>query len=142
MFLLLLLQTLIGLFLAMVAVLRIAGDFKEIRATVELSQKTWENARYSSCFHCYRLFLCYRLVYHFDKIDCFSLFERPFIPLRIAVLGHNLQETSLINFTNLPSRNRPSFYGFNHRGKAFHPDYVPPAAQKRKITEIPERFLS
>ncbi len=73
--------------MAMVAVLKIAGEFKEIRASVELSQKSWENAR-----------------------------------------------------------NRPSFYGFNHRGKAFHPDYLPPmspaTAARRGITEIPERFLS
>ena len=29
----------------MVAVLKIAGEFKEIRAAVELGQKSWENAR-------------------------------------------------------------------------------------------------
>ncbi len=39
-------QIFIGLFLAMAAVLKLAGDFKEIRATVELSLKSWENARY------------------------------------------------------------------------------------------------
>ena len=97
------LQTFLGLFLAMVAVLRIGGDFKEIRSAVELSAKSWENAR-----------------------------------------------------------NRPSFYGFNHRAKALHPDYLPPFAPvqhqqgsgggggggggggltKRSATEIPERFLS
>ena len=73
----------------MVAVLNIAGDFKEIRASVELSQKSWENAR-----------------------------------------------------------NRPSFYGFNHRGKALTPDYLPPTTttnntgKKQLFSEIPEKFLS
>ena len=76
-------QTLVSLVLAMFCVLRIAEDFKEIRATVELSQKSWENMR-----------------------------------------------------------NRPSFYLFNHRGKAFSPDYVPPSSGGRSNTEIPDRFLS
>ena len=52
---------------SMIGVLNIAGDFKEIRASIEMSQKTWENAG-----------------------------------------------------------NRPSFYVYNHRGKAFSPDYVAP----------------
>ena len=51
----------------MVGVLNMAGDFKEIRASIEMSQKSWENAG-----------------------------------------------------------NRPSFYVYNHRSKAFDSDYVPP----------------
>ena len=38
-------QTILGLLMAMLAVLKIAGEFKEIRAAVELGQKSWENAR-------------------------------------------------------------------------------------------------
>jgi len=57
----------VGLFLAMIAVLNIAGGFKEIRASVQLSQKSWEN-----------------------------------------------------------TKNRPSFYTFNHRGRAFSERYVIP----------------
>lgn len=44
-------QTLVGFVLAMVAVLNIAGEFKEIRATVELSQKSWEDARNRPSFY-------------------------------------------------------------------------------------------
>jgi hypothetical protein len=34
-------------------------------------------------------------------------------------------------------RNRPSFYGFNHRGKAFSPEYVqqPSSGKGRKSLE-------
>lgn len=43
-------------------------------------------------------------------------------------------------------RNRPSFYGFNHRARALHPDYIPPTSvaqsARRGVAEIPERFLS
>ena len=56
------LQTFVGFVLAMVSVVNIAGDFKEIRAGIELGKRTWEHAR-----------------------------------------------------------NRPSFYVYNHRGKAFSP---------------------
>ena len=79
------LETMAGLFLAMIAVVNLAGQFKEIRATVELSQKSWENVR-----------------------------------------------------------NRPSFYIYGHRGKAFSPHYVPPPppGSKKNLTEIPEKFLS
>ncbi|XP_040564058.1 ER membrane protein complex subunit 5-B [Lepeophtheirus salmonis] len=84
------LQTLIGLASAMVGVVHVSGSFKEIRATVELAQRNWEN-----------------------------------------------------------TRNRSSFYIFNHRGKAFSPHYEPPpsrAAIRRNrpyaVTEIPQRFLS
>eukprot|EP00095_Tigriopus_kingsejongensis_P001732 snap_masked-scaffold514_size150699-processed-gene-0.9 protein:Tk01732 transcript:snap_masked-scaffold514_size150699-processed-gene-0.9-mRNA-1 annotation:"transmembrane protein 32-b precursor" len=87
-------QTLVAFFLAMVSVLNIAGEFKEIRSAMELSQKSWEH-----------------------------------------------------------SRNRPSFYTFNHRGKSFSPDYVPPnwsvaafggglGEQRSLLTEIPDKFLS
>ncbi len=38
-------ETFLGFLLAMVSVLKIAGEFKEIRASVELSQKSWEHAR-------------------------------------------------------------------------------------------------
>ena len=55
-------QTFVGFVLAMVSVVNIAGDFKEIRAGIELGKRTWEHAR-----------------------------------------------------------NRPSFYVYNHRGKAFSP---------------------
>ena len=82
-------QTIFGFALAMISVLQIAGDFKEIRAGIEMGKKTWENAR-----------------------------------------------------------NRPSFYVYNHRGKAFSPDYVPPTVQqpisnsRRNPIDIPDRFLS
>lgn len=78
-------QTLMGLLLAMVCVLNIAGDFREIRASVELSAKSWETAG-----------------------------------------------------------NRPSFYVYNHRGKALQPGYDPSMnyANKRSLMEIPEKFLS
>ncbi len=46
-------QTLVGLFLAMVAVLNIAGDFREIRASVELSAKSWETAGNRPSFYVY-----------------------------------------------------------------------------------------
>ena len=72
-------QTFLGLILAMIAVLNLAGEFREIRASVELSAKSWETLA-----------------------------------------------------------NRPSFYTYNHRGKAFNPDY----AGKRSLLEIPDKFLS
>jgi hypothetical protein len=37
------LQAIIFLVVTMVGVIHIAGDFKEIRATVELEQQTWDN---------------------------------------------------------------------------------------------------
>jgi len=85
------LETVIGLSLAMVAVLKIGGSFKEIRSSVELSGKNWENVR-----------------------------------------------------------NRPSFYIFGHRGRAFSPDYVgyvstpnaSPPVKRQSPTDIPEKFLS
>lgn len=52
----------------MYGVMHIAGEFKEIRATVELESKSWETLR-----------------------------------------------------------NLPSFYVFNHRGRALSPDYIPPS---------------
>ncbi|KAF4531889.1 hypothetical protein B566_EDAN000918 [Ephemera danica] len=61
-------QGIISMFVAMYGVLHIAGEFKEIRATVELEDKSWETLR-----------------------------------------------------------NNPSFYVFNHRGKALSPDYMPPS---------------
>lgn len=79
-------QTVLAFALAMVCVLQIAGDFKEIRAGIEMGKKTWESAR-----------------------------------------------------------NRPSFYVYNHRGKAFSPFYVPPSdggAQKKSLMDIPDKFLS
>merc|ERR1719337_249030 len=82
-------QTIFGFVLAMFSVLQIAGDFKEIRAGIEMGKKTWENAR-----------------------------------------------------------NRPSFYVYNHRGKAFSSDYVPPTVQqpisnsRRNPMDIPDKFLS
>ena len=81
------LQCLFGLVLAMLAVLNIAGDFKEIRASVEMSAKSFETVS-----------------------------------------------------------NRPSFYVYNHRGKAFSPFYeesiVTAPSSRSKLMEIPERFLS
>ena len=71
----------------------ISGSFKEIRSSVELSGKNWENVR-----------------------------------------------------------NRPSFYVFGHRGRAFSPDYVgyvssspanaSPPVKRQSPTDIPEKFLS
>ena len=70
----------------------ISGSFKEIRSSVELSGKNWENVR-----------------------------------------------------------NRPSFYIFGHRGRAFSPDYVgyvsstpnaSPPVKRQSPTDIPEKFLS
>lgn len=72
-------QTVVGLTLAMISVLNLAGEFREIRASVELSAKSWETLS-----------------------------------------------------------NRPSFYTYNHRGKAFNPDY----AGKRSLLEIPDKFMS
>lgn len=79
------LQTFFGLFLAMVSVLNLAGEFREIRASVELSAKSWETAG-----------------------------------------------------------NRPSFYVYNHRGRALHPEYDPSIAypNRRSLMEIPDKFLS
>ncbi|CAH1388477.1 unnamed protein product [Nezara viridula] len=59
-------QGIISLFLTMYGVIHIAGEFKEIRATVELESRTWET-----------------------------------------------------------QKNLPSFYIFNHRGKALSPTYMP-----------------
>jgi len=77
------LQTGIGFVLAMVAVVNIAGDFREIRAGIELGKKTWEHAR-----------------------------------------------------------NRPSFYVYNHRGRALSPDYAGPPHDRRSNVDIPNKFLS
>ena len=76
-------QTIFGLILAMISVLNLAGEFREIRASVELSAKSWETLS-----------------------------------------------------------NRPSFYVYNHRGKAFHPNYDTAYLGKRSLMEIPEKFLS
>ena len=46
-------QTVFGFVLAMVSVLQIAGDFKEIRAGIEMGKKTWENARNRPSFYVY-----------------------------------------------------------------------------------------
>ncbi|KAG8235458.1 hypothetical protein J437_LFUL014088 [Ladona fulva] len=59
-----LIQGIVSLFITMYGVMCIAGDFKEIRATVDLESRSWETLR-----------------------------------------------------------NIPSFYIFNHRGKAFSPEY-------------------
>lgn len=64
------------MFITMYGVLQIAGDFKEIRANVELEEKSWETLR-----------------------------------------------------------NNPSFYMFNHRGKALSPDYNPPL-RKASLEEV------
>ena len=63
----------------MISALNFAGEFREIRASVELSAKSWETLS-----------------------------------------------------------NRPSFYVYNHRGKAFNPEYQ----GKRSLMEIPDKFLS
>lgn len=68
-------QGIVSLFVAMYGIMYIAGDFKEIRATEDLENKSWETVR-----------------------------------------------------------NIPSFYIFNHRGKALSPNYVPPA-QKSSMDE-------
>ena len=46
-------QTFVGLILAMIAVLNIAGDFKEIRASVEMSAKSWETVSNRPSFYVY-----------------------------------------------------------------------------------------
>ena len=69
-------QGIVSLFVAMYGIMYIAGDFKEIRATVDLENKSWETVR-----------------------------------------------------------NIPSFYIFNHRGKALSPNYIPPA-QKSMLEEV------
>ena len=46
-------QTCFGLFLAMVSVLYIAGEFREIRASVELSAKSWETMSNRPSFYVY-----------------------------------------------------------------------------------------
>lgn len=61
------LQTVISLVIVVYNIIQIVGDFKEIRATVDMQQKTWD---------------------------------------------------TLGNF--------PSFYTFNHRGRALSPGYKPP----------------
>ena len=45
------LQAILFLLLTMFAVIHIAGDFKEIRATVELEQQTWDNLRNRPSFN-------------------------------------------------------------------------------------------
>ncbi|CAD7079795.1 unnamed protein product [Hermetia illucens] len=62
------LQALVSLFVIVYNIIQVVGDFKEIRAAVELQEKTWETLS-----------------------------------------------------------NIPSFYIFNHRGKALAPNYVPPS---------------
>jgi len=47
------LQCLFGLVLAMLAVLNIAGDFKEIRASVEMSAKSFETVSNRQSFYVY-----------------------------------------------------------------------------------------
>jgi hypothetical protein len=69
-------QSIVSLFVAIYGIVYIAGDFKEIRATVDLENKSWETVR-----------------------------------------------------------NIPSFYVFNHRGKALSPNYILPA-QKSSLEEI------
>ncbi|KAK4880368.1 hypothetical protein RN001_008514 [Aquatica leii] len=71
-----LIQGVASLFVIMYGVLYIAGDFKEIKASAELENKTWETYK-----------------------------------------------------------NIPSFYTFNHRGKAFSPQYIQPTS-KLHIEEI------
>ncbi|XP_023337188.1 membrane magnesium transporter 1 [Eurytemora carolleeae] len=44
-------QTILSLLLTMFGVLYIAGEFKEIRATVELEGKSWENLRNRPSFY-------------------------------------------------------------------------------------------
>ena len=46
-------ESVFGFVLAMVSVLQIAGDFKEIRAGIEMGKKTWENARNRPSFYVY-----------------------------------------------------------------------------------------
>ena len=78
-------QTVVGFLLAMLSVVNIAGDFKEIRASIEMANRSWEHVR-----------------------------------------------------------NRPSFYTYNHRGKAFSPEYVPPTtspSNKKSSLDIPQKFL-
>ena len=45
------LQTFIFLIVTMVGVIHIAGEFKEIRATVELEQQSWENLKNRPSFY-------------------------------------------------------------------------------------------
>jgi len=45
------LQTVLSLLLTMFGVLHIAGDFKEIRATVELENQSWETLRNRPSFY-------------------------------------------------------------------------------------------
>ncbi|XP_067006817.1 ER membrane protein complex subunit 5 [Anabrus simplex] len=71
-----LVQGIVSLFITLYGVMNIAGDFKEIRATVDLENKSWETLR-----------------------------------------------------------NIPSFYIFNHRGKAWSPNYVPPV-HKSALEEL------
>lgn len=68
------LQGIVSLFLTMYGVMAVAGDFKEIRATVDLEEKSWETLR-----------------------------------------------------------NLPSFYVFNHRGRALSVDYEPPPPNQKYI---------
>lgn len=44
-FLQILIQCIVSLFMAMYGVMYIAGDFKEIRAVVDLENKSWETLR-------------------------------------------------------------------------------------------------
>ncbi|CAH0388106.1 unnamed protein product [Bemisia tabaci] len=46
-----LLQAIISMFLTMYGILQIAGDFKEIRATVDLESKSWETLRNIPSFY-------------------------------------------------------------------------------------------
>ena len=45
------LQAIAFLLITMLGVIHIAGDFKEIRATVELEQQTWDNLRNRPSFY-------------------------------------------------------------------------------------------
>lgn len=68
-------QAIVSLFATMYGVMGVAGDFKEIRATVDLEEKSWETLR-----------------------------------------------------------NLPSFYVFNHRGKALSADYETPPPNFKYVT--------
>ncbi|KAL0273821.1 UNVERIFIED_CONTAM: hypothetical protein PYX00_006402 [Menopon gallinae] len=46
-------QGILSLFVAMYGIMYIAGDFKEIRATTELENKSWETLRNLQSFYCF-----------------------------------------------------------------------------------------
>ena len=72
-------QTFVGLILAMIAVLNIAGDFKEIRASVEMSAKSWETVSNRPSFYVYN-----------HRVGCFVITFREMLIENMFDMNNNI----------------------------------------------------